>query len=141
MVLKKRLLVIVAIVAICIAAGLLLTQQSQPRLSYQGKSVEQWSGQLYASVDEGDRKAASAALKEMGPKAVPDLVRMLRRKDPFIRRQVWSLSSRLPIALQRKVLKGVKPLRAPFAHLSAMRALAELGPDASPAIPELARAL
>ena len=110
-------MVIVAIVAVCIAAGLLLTQQSQPRLSYQGKSVEQWSGQLYASVDVGDRNAASAALKEMGPKAVPDLVRMLRRKDPFIRRQVWSLSSRLPIALQRKVLKGVKPLLASFAHM------------------------
>jgi len=64
MALKKRWLVIVAIAAICIAAGLLLTQQSQPRLTYQGKSVEEWSGQLYASPGENARKSASAALKE-----------------------------------------------------------------------------
>jgi len=141
MALKKRWLVIVALVVICVVAGLLLMRPSQPGLVYKGKSVEEWSVQLYLSLDENARHSASAALKELGPKAVPDIIRMLRRKDPFIRRQVWSVAAKMPPQFRKGIVSNVKPQRAGLVHIAGMRAVAAIGPDAVPALPELSRIL
>src|ERR1041385_7649473 len=115
--LKKRLLAGLLIVAVCVSAALLLTQRSRPTLMYQGKSVEDWSMQLYLSQDQGARDAASAALKTLGPKAVPDVMRMLRNKDPFIRRQAWLFAPKVPLRLRKEILANVKPLRAGLYHM------------------------
>jgi hypothetical protein len=79
---KNRWFAIACLALICVLAGLLLMRPSHPGLVYKGKTVEDWSLQLYISQDESGRNAASAALKELGPKAIPDVSRMLRRKDP-----------------------------------------------------------
>ena len=114
---------------------------SHPGLVYKGKTVEDWSVQLYVSQDQNARNTASAALKELGPKAMPDLNRMLRRKDPFIRRQVWSMAPKLPARFRKGIVSNVNPPRAGLVHIAAMRAIAAIGPDAAPAIPELSRML
>jgi HEAT repeat protein len=139
--LKKRLPAGLAIVAVCVIAGLLLTRRNHSTLTYQGKSVEEWSVQLYVSQDQGARDAASAALKTLGPKAIPDIIRMLRNKDPFIRRQVWSLAPQVPLRFRKGILANVKPPRAGLYHIAAMRAVGAIGADARPAIPDLARKL
>src|SRR3954464_4789428 len=110
--LKKRFLAGFGILGVCVIAGLLLTRRIQPTLIYEGKSIEEWSMQLYLSQDQGERDAASAALKRLGPKAVPDVVRMLRNQDPFIRRQVWSLAPKVPMRFRKGILGNVKPPRA-----------------------------
>jgi len=97
--------------------------------------------QLYLSQDENARHSASAALKELGPKAVPDIIRMLRRKDPFIRRQVWSVAAKLPPQFRKGIVSNVKPQRAGLVHIAGMRAVAAIGPEAVPALPELNRIL
>jgi HEAT repeat protein len=138
---KRWLLAIIAVVVICVVAGLLLMRPSHPGLVYKGKTVEDWSVQLYISQDETARNTASAALKELGPKAMPDLNRMLRRKDPFIRRQVWSIAPKLPARFRKGIVSNVNPPRAGLVHIAAMRGIAAIGPDAAPAIPELSRML
>jgi HEAT repeat protein len=97
--------------------------------------------QLYVSQEETARDAASAALKALGPKAVPDIIRMLRNKDPFIRRQVWSLTPKVPMRFRKGMLANVKPPRAGLYHIAAMRAVGAIGAEARPAIPDLARNL
>jgi HEAT repeat protein len=157
--LKKRWLAILALAAVCVVGGLLLARRSQPLLMYEGKSVEQWSVQLYTGSqglqfytgvqlhgvpevpDQRSRDAAAVALKALGVKAVPGLIQMLREKDPFFRRQMWSLSPKLPLGFRRQIVKRLTPLHAEFAHISAMRAIGVIGPDAREAIPELERAL
>jgi HEAT repeat protein len=141
MVLKKRWLAIIAVVVICVGAGLMLMRPGGRGLVYKGKTVEEWSVQLYLSQDEAGRNAASAALKELGSKAVPDIVRMLHRKDPFFRRQAWSSAPKLPPEFRKGILSNVKPERAGLVHIAGMRAVAAIGPDAVPVLPELSRIL
>ena len=141
MALKKRWWAIIGLVVICVVAGSLLMRPSRPGLTYQGKTVEEWSVQLYLSQDESGRNTASAALKELGPKAIPDITEMLHRKDPFIRHQVWSSAPKLPAEIRKGVLSNVKPERAGLVHIAAMRAIAAIGPEAVSTIPELSRIL
>ena len=141
MVLKKRWWAIGGILVVCVIGGSLLMRPGRPGLVYKGKSVEEWSVQLYVSQDESARKAASAALKELGPKAIPDIIGMLRKKDPFIRRQVWSSAPKLPPEYRKGVLSNVKPERAGLVHIAGMRAVAAIGPEAVPTIPDLNRIL
>lgn len=139
--LKKCLSAGLAILAVCVIAVLLLTRRSQAPVLYQGKTVEEWSVQLYVSLEPGARDAASAALKALGPKAVPDIIRMLRNKDPFIRRQVWLLAPKVPMRFRKGILTNVKPPRAGLYHIAAMRAVGAIGAEARPAIPELVKKL
>lgn len=138
---RKRWLAILAVVVVLVIAGVLLVRPSQPGLVYKGKTVEEWGVQLYLSQDESVRNAASAALKELGPKAVPDIIRMLHRKDPFIRRQVWLVASKLPPQFRKGVVSNVKPQRAGLVHIAGMRAVVAIGPEAVAALPELNRIL
>src|SRR3954452_5699753 len=106
--LKKPLLAGLAIAAVCAIAVLLMTRRSQAPVLYEGKSVEQWSVQLYISQEQSARDAASAALKALGPKAVPDIIGMLRNQDPFMRRLVWSLAPKVPLRFRKQILTKVK---------------------------------
>src|SRR5687767_13852259 len=75
--------------AVAIGAGLIVVlyfNERQPR--YQGKPLDYWLSQL----DEGpaQRSNATVALKAMGPKAVPHLLRMAE-KEPWREKaqEVW----------------------------------------------------
>jgi hypothetical protein len=75
---KRWLLAIVALVVVCVVGGSLLMRPKQRGLTYKGKTVEEWSVLLYVSQDPSARDAASAALKELGAKAIPDITRAKR---------------------------------------------------------------
>jgi hypothetical protein len=65
--------------AVVIGAGLILVlyfNERQPR--YHGKSLDYWLSQL--DVGPAQRSNAAVALKAMGPKAVPHLLRMAERE-------------------------------------------------------------
>ncbi len=141
MALKKRLSLALGIVVVFLFVGPLLTRRNQPAVVYQGKSVEEWSLQLYSSLEQTQRDAASAALKTLGSNAVPDVIRMLRNRDPLIRRQLWVLAPRIPTHLRKGILSNVKPPRARLYHIAAMRAVAAIGPEARSTIPDLAQKL
>jgi HEAT repeat protein len=66
---------------------------------------------------------------------------MLRNKDPFIRRQMWLWAPKVPMSFRKRILGNVKRPRAGLYHIAAMRAIEAIGPEARPAIPDLARKL
>ena len=102
----------------------LLSMNSQPaQLVYAGKTVDQW-------LDAGYEDAATA-LHEIGPAAVPYILRKLSREDPRCGslRRYRQLFSRLPADL-RTILP--KPKAGNFDELRACSDLLELGPQAIP---------
>jgi HEAT repeat protein len=138
---KKRLVIFTVIAVLGIAIGLWLLGPAGDTFVYEGKSVEDWSLQLFGAPSQKDRDEAAAAFKRMGSQAVPGLVRQLRSKDPFFRKQAWAIKSRLPAGLRRRILGGVKPLEAALLRAAAARSLGAIGPDAKPALPVLTHAL
>ena len=137
---KKRVLLL-ALAVLGLALGLWLVGPARGRFIYEGKSLEDWSLQLFGSPSQVERDQAAAAFKRMGAPAVPGLLKLLRTRDPFFRKQVWAATSGLPARVKYKILGRVSPLEAAMVRAAAARSLGMVGPAAAPAIPELAHAL
>ena len=137
---RRSLLIGGAVLGVGLFVGILVSRRSPEHLLYQGKTVRAWAGQLYAP-DQRVRDEASAALKAMGPRAVPELVKMLQAKDSIFRKLAWSIPRAVPRRLRVLVGRNVRMPDAAFLRDSAARALAAIGPDAKAAVPALAQAL
>src|SRR6266576_1042546 len=103
---KKSLLLGLSLVGLCLLATFLVFNRGSKEFRYQGKTVKEWSLQLYMGSDQRARDEASRIFSTIGSNAVPDLIRLLRRQDPFVRRQMWSLAPKLPGAVRRRL--GIK---------------------------------
>lgn len=128
---------------IAIASGLVLlgaaiacgVAAKRPReLVFQGKPVSAWAFQLYGPVE---RDAAAVVFKELGERAVPDLVRMLRTRDPLLAKPLYPPPDWLPRPLQLLIRRTIRPTDASSRRLVAAHAVAALGPKAAPAVPAL----
>ena len=137
---KKRLLIGLSVIGVCVLAGILVCRRNSERFLYHGKPVKAWAAQLY-SPGPKSRDEAAAALEAMGTNAVPELIRMLRAKDSFFRKLGWSLPRAVPRQFRLLIVRNVRMPEAAFVQDSAARALAVIGPDAQAAIPALAQAL
>jgi HEAT repeat protein len=115
------------LVGLLCAFGLLRFQGVEAR--HDGKPLSWWLEELVRP--EQDRvRAASAALVNMGPEAVPVLARAVGRRDSWLKS--W---------MHRELAK-VKPFDAPWvpaAHyrLRALEVLAGMGPEAKAALPSV----
>ena len=128
---------------IAIASGLVLlgaaiacgVAAKRPReLVFQGKPVSAWAFQLYGPVE---RDAAAVVFKELGERAVPDLVRMLRTRDPLLAKPLYPPPDWLPRPLQLLIRRTIRPTDASSRRLVAAHAVAALGPRAADAVPAL----
>src|SRR5437879_2243800 len=134
---KKRLLVGVVIVVTCVVIFFLAPTTNHPeKLTYKGRSLEVWSQQAVQS----DTNAA-AVLKELGPRAVPGLTLLLKNDEPLLRRQIWSIQSKLPSILRRLIARHIRPPNAVGTREAAAFSLGVIGLESRPAVPELVRAL
>src|SRR5207253_2315838 len=108
------------------------------KVVFAGKSVETWSLQAYARDGKSE-----AVLRELGPRAVPDLIWQLRMKDSWLRKRLWERKPRLPKGLQTVIQKNVSAPRLDLAtkREAAAFALGVIGPDAKRAVPALVAAL
>ena len=141
---KKRLYAVLGFAGLCLLAWILAGtfgfRRAPEALIYHGKSVETWALQLRMS-DPKARDEAVAALKAMGPTAVPGLVRLLQARDSLLRKQAWAAVSWLPAPFQNVVVTKVAPPNATAVRIAAARSLAIIGPDAQAAVPALAWSL
>lgn len=128
---------------IALLAGLVLlgvsiawvVHQNRPReLVYQGKPVSAWAFQFHSPIQ---REEAAIALRQLGDEAVPDLVRMLHSKDPLCAKLLYPPPSWLPKPLQRLIRRAVRPADVSARRMVAAHALAELGGQATAAVPAL----
>ena len=107
---------------------------------YKGKNVAQWAADLNGG-DQKTRDEATLAFKELRARAVPDLIRLLRGKDSWFRKEVFAFAPKLPSPIRRLLLRFVKPIYWPDVHHTAAIALGIIGPDAKEAVSLLDEAL
>lgn len=93
-----------------------------------------WAFQLYGPIE---REEATAAFQQLGERAVPDLVRMLRTRDPLLAKVLYPPPDWLPRPLQRLIRRTIRPTDASSRRQVAAHAAAALGPKAAPAVPAL----
>ena len=109
-------------------------------VTYNGKTVAQWAADLNGG-DQKTRDEAASAFKELGARAVPDLMALLRGKDSWFRKKVFAVAPKLPSSIRRLLLSFAKPIYWPDVHLTAARALGIIGQDATEVVPLLDEAL
>jgi len=137
---SKRLIIVLALVGLSLVATILFFWHQADSTSFQGKKVKTWAMQL-ASYDPTARDEAVNAFKNMGPTAVPGLVKLLQTKDPGLRRRAWAIAVKLPRRLRAWFFKDVNWPDPNDVHAAAAKALGLIGPEAQPAVPALARSL
>jgi len=133
---KKRPLILSAVLVVALVTGVLLVNRPRPEPVYEGKTVREWA----MLADAGDQPA-QAMIKSLGREAVPDLVRMLRTHDSWWRIQLWEHSFGLPRRSRARILQQMNPPGAVRIRSAAAHELATLTSNAAPAIPALSRAL
>ncbi len=128
----------IAIIVVVLLAAAVLTgvvSLRRPReLVHEGKPVSAWAIQLYGPVQ---REEAAAAFERLGVQAVPDLIRMLRVKDPMLAKPLYPPPQWLPKPLQLLIRRTVNPADASTKRLVAAHAAGTLGAKAAPTVPAL----
>ncbi len=132
---KKPLAIVLGL--ILLGAGIVvIIGLAQPReLVFQGNAVSAWAFQLYGPVR---REEAQAIFRQLDVQTVPDLVRMLRSKDPLLTKMLFPPPVWLPLPLQQLIRRSIRPADASARRIVAANAIASLGPKASAAVPALA---
>jgi hypothetical protein len=136
---------IIAILAVCAVAGILAAafppREREREPEYGGKKLSEWlmiAAQSNTSLE--DPSEASDALRHLGTNAIPSLLRWIqyeksrRKYELFERYEKWP-KPLVNSYVERWLLDCKRRERVVEAHL----AFDFLGPDAAPAVPELAR--
>lgn len=131
---KKRLLIVAALVGV---AGFvrLLTPKREPL--YKGQPISYWVDQACRGYGRADAYQVRLEVKNIGPAAVPYLVKRLRTSDGWRGKWFW-IRAHLPEWLQGDLQNAVQPGEM---RIGAALTLQILGPDAKAAVPDLIRLL
>jgi HEAT repeat protein len=145
-----RTRVIVPSIFFCVALSLCVVFRPPPQPVYNGKPLSEWINGLSPMPERGKyrptKSQAEKAIKQMGPVALPLLVKWVANDRALNWRRWFKMvialprplqTSRLILWLGRKV-EG-EDRRAETRAWAAQQALIFLGPDAVPAIPDLVR--
>ena len=135
---KKGWLIGLAIAGGCLAAVVVIQLLSGAQ-QFQGKSMEQWALQLVGRSAEG-REEATKVIKGVGSNAVPELVRLLDKRDSIFRKLMWNWWQKVPARMKGKSSRIQAP-NATEVRYAAAKALGLLGSAAGPAAPALGRAM
>jgi HEAT repeat protein len=134
--LKRPFVIVLGVTAALVLTAILVFGWRTHNIVYRGKSLQVWCSQAYNRDPE-----AVAALKELGPKAVPALVDLLKTQDAVWRNRVRFRAQSLPRKMRYFVLDKVKMPLSVQVRAEAAHALGIIGPDAKAAAPALAKAL
>ena len=135
---KKRWFIGLAIAGGCLAA-LVVVQLLPGAPKFQRKTMELWVLELVGPSAEG-RAEASKVITITGTNAVPELVRLLEKRDSIFRRQMWSWWQKVPARFKGRGARFQSPNAAEVRYAAA-KALGLLGPEAVAAAPALGRAM
>jgi hypothetical protein len=134
---KNRWLIIGSIVVAIAAFSLVRTLGTKREPSYKNKPISYWADQACRGYDSSAAYNARFDITNIGPAAVPYLLKRLRTSDRW--RGIWfSIQAHLPSQLQ---IGGTNSLLPGEIRYGAARTLSLLGSDAKPAVPDLIRLL
>lgn len=136
MLVKRRVYVLLVVVAGLLVAAVFALRPRGDTVVYQGKSIREWA----IAASAGDTEAI-AALRSLDTNAIPGLVDLLQRQESFARRQLTAITSRLPGRLGGRAFSWASRKDTIRYRSAAARSLGLLGPVAEPAIPVLIGAL
>ncbi len=145
-----RLTALVIALAGIAASFWLVNRPIEPQPIYNGRPLGDWLKDLDA-FDKSKKRAAQHVVEGIGTNAIPDLLRMLKLKDPrsksdahlvgnwICRKNAAYVLGRFGPQAKSTVPRLVKLLRDPVAEVRyfAAQALGRIGPDAQRAIPKL----
>ena len=123
------------LLTLAIAFILLRSWTGDKGVRYHGKTVAEWSTLVFGQQAQADE--ASAALKQMGPAAVPDLVKLLSARDSFLQPQIRSVVRGWPAPFGKWLAPYTTRLPAAWVKRAAARSLGIIGPPAREAVPAL----
>jgi HEAT repeat protein len=136
----KRRIILLALAGALLVTVTLVWSFRGPSAFYQGRSVPEWASELRAP-DPAVQERASTAIKTLGIQAVPDLIRLVKTRDPGLRRLAWDVAKRLPRRLRAWYFREVRWPDPNEACIAGAKGLGLIGPDAQRAIPALSAAL
>ena len=110
-----------------------LIRSTEPR--YQGRALSEWVTHLTLPPYEDERASnAVHAIRQIGPRALPFLLRQLQTRESALRSlRLWLKKKLTSLPLSTRSVDQIR--------LDACLAIIALGPDAEPALPELTRLL
>ena len=139
---KKKLgLWAVVVLALGGLAVLLAVRAAPKGIEYHGRSLLAWCLQLSPASDWGAQQEARSAIREIGPRAVPELTRLLQARDSWAKLQSFRFSGVFPYKSRKYLYERIKAPDASSLRGAAARALGVLGPQANQAVRELSQAL
>lgn len=129
-------LVVGGVVLCGIVAGIFIASPQPPR--YEGRSLDEWLNDL-SSSNYKTQQMARAAIKEMGPAAIPYLTNSLAQRNALsLRIYRRNILPRTLVNWSHRFVKVQAPLTE---SRNAALALQSLGPEATNAIPSLMAAI
>lgn len=137
---KTRWWLILVALVLAIGLGAVIVAAGPGPPEYQGKPINYWFGQItppwFGQITRpgGTSEPGRQAILMMGERAVPFLVEKLHARESPWRKAYASVWPRLPTALRQR-LRVPEPIG--FIHFKAAALLANLGPKAKAAIPDL----
>lgn len=132
---KRRFIAAIVIAGLFILAAALALKPADS-VPYEGKPLRSWA----LAARSGDPQAV-AAIKRLGTNAVPGLIDLLQRKEPFFHRQAARLSQKLPRRIARPLLGWSVRNDSVTSRCAAAQCLGSLGALSEPAVPALVQAL
>jgi len=142
---KRRIFFILTALVLLFAVGLVvLREREYQRESYQGRHTRDWAWMMLssqASPSDTNRQEAIAALRALGPRAVPPLRRMLAERDKIYEKPIVQAARSLPVSQRLALIRKLRPGQALAHRLAAINALGILGTNAAEAVPDLLQAM
>jgi HEAT repeat protein len=137
---KKLLIIGGALALVLLIVAVFVFRRPPDAVIYNGKSLKNWALQINAS-DQDSRNQAVAEFRTLGSNAVPGLISLLRTRDSFLRKEIWTVASKTPAPIKNAITTHVRPPDAARIRSAAACSLAAIGSDAVSAVPSLARML
>jgi HEAT repeat protein len=133
---RTKWLIVCALTLSGIVTVIFMLAPRQP--SYQGRNLNEWVADL-SSTHYDTQRVARAAIRAMGPAAVPFLTNSLAQRNAF---SIRAYRNNFAVRKIASWARGMMKLQTPMteSHNAAI-ALQTLGPQATNAIPELVAAL
>jgi hypothetical protein len=127
---KKRLSIVLAVVAVVIIGWLGWKAQCSPEPSYQGRRLSEWLDEYNHAGGVAKTDPASAAIRVMGTNILPLLLANIKRSDSPLAKKFFNL-------LQKQHWVKLPFHAADPYRLPSIIALGALGSNAAPLFPEL----